>query len=203
MSKNTASWPWRVLSIGEAERKCASEIVAFASQPKNYYVPGPQVQPPGDNPGYVAHFGDFRCVFSWTKLEGKVFRHLSISIPSANGTSFPNPALAYELALLFGFVGLFNDWFRHADPKTGGCDSCSRSVGYSDWVTWLHPRNELTYSMRNQVKCRGCHLPLPFKSVEDETGKTHLKSDSDWACLFCSGRVCTYCYATHTKSKHL
>jgi len=45
--------------------------------------------------------------------------------------------------------------------------------------------------------------PLPMKTVEDEeTGKTQLKPDNDWGCIFCTSFVCGNCYSQHTEEKH-
>lgn len=110
----------RILTIGEDERKRADEIVRFASRPENYYVPGtPKAKVPGDMPEHVALFNDFRCVFSWTKMPEGVFRHFSISIPTSNGTAFPNPVMVQEVAHLFGFKGALDTWHVNADPKQG------------------------------------------------------------------------------------
>lgn len=109
----------RILTIGDEERKRAAEIATFASQPENYYIPGPKAKPPGDNPAYVAQFNDFRCVFSWTKMPDGIFRHFSISIPSTHGASFPNPVIVQEIAHLFGFKGALDTWLVSADAKNG------------------------------------------------------------------------------------
>jgi hypothetical protein len=106
----------RLLVIGEEERKRAAEIVAYASRPHNLYHPGARAKVPGDQPEHVAHFGDFRAVFSWTKVKTGVFRHLSVSV--GEHTNFPNPVMVEELARLFGFTGGYGQWQVEADIKS-------------------------------------------------------------------------------------
>jgi len=41
-------------------------------------------------------------VFTHTRVGHKVYRHLTVSVPSEK---FPNPIAAYSIAEMFGFVG--------------------------------------------------------------------------------------------------
>lgn len=99
----------RVLVISEEAREHARRVKEFAERPENLYDPytqpcGTKVAIPGDNPRHVAQFNSFRAVFSITRSpEGKVFRHLSISIPVRD--RYPNPVAVCETAALFGFTG--------------------------------------------------------------------------------------------------
>jgi len=110
----------RLLIIGEAERKRVAEVAAFSSRPANIYHPGPKAKVPGDQPEHVVQFGEFRTVFSWTKVKTGLFRHLSISV--GDRTSLPNPVMVAEIAQLFGFTGGYvtggyDKWQVEVDPK--------------------------------------------------------------------------------------
>lgn len=106
----------RILVIGDEVKERAAALVAFASLEENHYCPSPDVKPPGDDPRYVLWVNSFRCVFSVTVLGGKTWRHLSISVEG--GTALPHPAMAEEMARLFGFTGTLPDWSvaTHTDP---------------------------------------------------------------------------------------
>jgi hypothetical protein len=60
---------------------------------------------PGDDPGHVVMLNTFRCVFSYTRFSSKLYRHLSISVPSE---LYPNPIAVTAIAELFGFTGSEN-----------------------------------------------------------------------------------------------
>lgn len=92
----------RPLLIGPAEKKAVEELVAFASREENWYRPGVSQWVPGDRLEYVLSLGTYRCVFTYTEGRGKLYRHLSISVP---GTLYPNPVAATTIAVLFGFTG--------------------------------------------------------------------------------------------------
>lgn len=62
----------------------------------------------------------FRCVFSYSKVNGILLRHLSISVP---GGKYPNIFAAFTIAELFGFTGWDQksevppaDWFCLPNP---------------------------------------------------------------------------------------
>ncbi len=91
----------RPLIIDDAAKATAARVLAYADA--HHYRPGRRGQTtPGDDPNFVAKFGTYRAVFTFTHADGLVYRHLSISVPSAK---FPNPAAAFMIASLFGFTG--------------------------------------------------------------------------------------------------
>lgn len=126
----------RILIIGPEEKARAKEMVAFSSQPENIYHPGPGAKIPGDRPEHVAHFNDFRCVFSWTAVKSGVYRHLSVSV--GDPTRLPNPVMVEEVSRLFGFTKSYADWQVEIDHSHGAVIIAQRvddvspgvSVGY-------------------------------------------------------------------------
>ncbi len=98
----------RPLVIDDAARALAASVRAYADA--HPYRPGPGVKPPGDNPEHVALINTFRVVYSLTEAGGQRFRHLSVSVP---GTKWPNPAVIWTIAELFGFTG----WDQQAIDK--------------------------------------------------------------------------------------
>jgi hypothetical protein len=94
----------RALVIDKEARAAVAQVVAHALEPENYYEPGLSPQPPGDDPRYIVLLNTFRCVFSITKApDGRLFRHLSISVPTPG--KYPNEFAVLEIARLFGFTG--------------------------------------------------------------------------------------------------
>jgi hypothetical protein len=89
----------RVLVIDDVARAKAARVLAHAEA--NPYRPGDPV--PGDQPGFVAHFGDYRSVFTYTHADRLIFRHLTVSVPTPR--KYPNPIAVFEIANLFGFTG--------------------------------------------------------------------------------------------------
>ena len=99
----------RPLIIDDAAKATAARVLAYAEN--HPYRSG---QPtPGDNPNFVAEFGTYRAVFTFTHADGLIYRHLSISVP---GTKFPNPAAAFMIATLFGFTG-WDERTIHRPPE--------------------------------------------------------------------------------------
>ncbi len=90
----------RALVIDDAAKAAAQRVIAHAE--RHHYEPGRSKWVPGDDDRFVARLGTFRCVFTFTRSRGRLYRHLSISIP---GSKYPNPAAAFMLADLFGFTG--------------------------------------------------------------------------------------------------
>jgi hypothetical protein len=91
----------RVLVIDDDARKEAARVIGYAEA--NHYSPERAEQVPGNNPNFVAEFGTFRAVFTYTQVcVGCLYRHLSISIP---GLGYPHPAAVFMIAELFGFTG--------------------------------------------------------------------------------------------------
>jgi hypothetical protein len=65
----------RVLVVGPDERKLAETILAFSARPENIYDVSTDMVAPGTISDHVARLGDFRCVFSYTRVpEGKLYR---------------------------------------------------------------------------------------------------------------------------------
>jgi len=96
----------RALVIDDAAKQAVMDVVVHASKPENFYVVGPggstNRKPPGDDPRFCVKLNTFRCVFSFTRADGKVWRHLSISIPSEK---YPHPFAVWTIAEMFGFTG--------------------------------------------------------------------------------------------------
>jgi hypothetical protein len=93
----------RALIIGPDEQATIAKVVAYATEPGHWYTPGPSAAIPGDNPEYVAHVPDgFRCVFTFTQHEGKLFRHLTVSVNAKD--KYPSPEACVSLAREFGFT---------------------------------------------------------------------------------------------------
>ena len=95
----------RLLTIDDAARNKVKAVVEFASQPINYFLTGAGGRAgnvPGDDPRHVAELDAYRCVFTMTKSDQGLFRHLSISVP---GRNYPSPFAVCEIARLFGFTG--------------------------------------------------------------------------------------------------
>lgn len=104
----------RPLIIDDNLKARVATILYYASLPAHRYRPhDPHCAKPGvgDNPVHclTTQFG-FRIVFSLTEMpDGLVYRHLSVSVPTAN---FPNLIVVWTLAELFGFTG----WLKGAEP---------------------------------------------------------------------------------------
>lgn len=109
----------RGLIIDEAAKAKIARVREYARQPEHFYdalggADG-RVRIPGNDGNLQAHLDTFRCVFSYTKAEGKIWRHLSISV---SGGKYPNAFAAFTIADLFGFTGWGqktegppSDWF--------------------------------------------------------------------------------------------
>lgn len=112
-----------VVILNDDARERVAKVLEFASKPENFYLPhGGSPKPPGDIPAHVVQLGDFRCVFSLTKVaQEKLFRHLSVSVPSnERAPRLPNPMMVAEVARLFGFQGPEQSW--HIGPHMyDGC----------------------------------------------------------------------------------
>jgi hypothetical protein len=91
----------RPLFIGAQERASVRGLVVYAAEPKRWYRPE-QAKVPGNDPAFCLHLWTYRCVFSFSVIDGDLLRHLSISVPS---TGMPSPIAAFTLAELFGFTG--------------------------------------------------------------------------------------------------
>lgn len=97
----------RILELSPNSKKKALKIVKHAKKRAHWFnprTPGWLNKIPGHDPRHVCKLNDYRCVFSYTHdtEQGKVFRHLSISVPSKD---YANPAAVKVIASMFGFTG--------------------------------------------------------------------------------------------------
>lgn len=90
----------RPLIIDAHAKAQAQRVMDYAAL--NHYRPGETTWVPGDNANFVATFDTYRVVFTFSEMGGRVYRHISISVPSQH---YPNPAAVFALADLFGFTG--------------------------------------------------------------------------------------------------
>jgi hypothetical protein len=89
----------RALIIGPDEQAAIRKVVDYATD--HCFTPDANWVP-GDQPDHVVRVPDgYRCVFTLTKRDGKLFRHLSISV---SGPLFPSPEACIMLAKEFGFT---------------------------------------------------------------------------------------------------
>jgi hypothetical protein len=101
----------RVLNIGPESKERASEIIKYAEE--NPYIIGKNQRPldgqiPGNDTNRVMFIPDgYRCCFTYTtRWDGKVFRHLTISVHPAVKGIYPQPVAVWVVATdLFGFTG--------------------------------------------------------------------------------------------------
>lgn len=89
----------RPLVIDEGAKLAVKQVLNYAVD----HPYEPPDQPPGDNPNHVCHLNTYRCVFSFTKVGGVIYRDLSVSVPAQG--KYPNPYAVYAIAELFGFTG--------------------------------------------------------------------------------------------------
>ena len=92
----------RPLIIDDQIKHRVAQVVAWASE--HHFRPQEGDPPPGDDPRHVllTDFG-YRCVFSFTEGDGKLYRDLSVSV--SHQGRYPNEFAFYTLAELFGFTG--------------------------------------------------------------------------------------------------
>lgn len=117
----------RPLVIDDDARAKAAKVIAYAET--HHYDPSRQRGAPGDNPEHVAHFNSFRTVFSITRSGGKLWRHISVSVP---GGKLPNPISVFSLCELFGLTGWTfecgirpaDDWLVTMHEPVGDVDRC-------------------------------------------------------------------------------
>ena len=88
----------RHLVIDDTARAKIAAVIAHAE--KNHYEHGAPLA--CYDPRYVAELNTYRAVFTFTKTDGKLFRHLSVSVP---GDKYPNPVAVFTIAHEFGFTG--------------------------------------------------------------------------------------------------
>lgn len=101
----------RPLVIDDQARAAVQKVMDWAAKPENTHLIGPGGKTggkiPGDDERFVAHLGSYRCVFTFSKTDEGLFRHLTISVP---GKGYPNPVAVCEIARLFAFTG----WDGHS-----------------------------------------------------------------------------------------
>jgi len=97
----------RALIIGPDEQAAIAKLVAYAKE--HIYEPGKSRVVPGDDPAYVVKIPDgFRCVFTYTKHNGGLYRHLTASVPTEK---YPSPEATVMLAREFGFTESVTEGF--------------------------------------------------------------------------------------------
>lgn len=117
----------RVLEIdADAKEKC-EQVMTYARQ--HVYDPSDNGIVPGDNPSFVCYLNTYRCVFTYTRSPdtGKLYRHLSISVPSKD---YPSVEAAAAIAGLFEFTGADQgvearlrdgNWMMHLEEREPHC----------------------------------------------------------------------------------
>lgn len=128
----------RILELGERAERKARKVVTYAKKKAHWYNPrvaGWMSRIPGQQAESQCKLNDYRCVFSYTidSERDKVFRHLSISVPSED---YANPTAIKTIAEMFGFTGsdgIINDdfpedWILHV-KKDGPIDDHCVVVG--------------------------------------------------------------------------
>lgn len=102
MAKQSRRRALRPLIIDDRAKAEAARVIEHAKA--HHFCPEIDEWSPGDDPRFVAHLNTYRCVFTFTHaVDNRVYRHLSVSIPSAG--LFPHPAAILTIATLFGFTG--------------------------------------------------------------------------------------------------
>ena len=92
----------RPLVIDDDQQRGVDALVKFASEEENWFHAFKDTWTPGDRPEYILHLNSYRCVFTCTESsDGKLYRHLSISVPA----DYPAPIAVFQLAAMFGFTG--------------------------------------------------------------------------------------------------
>jgi hypothetical protein len=100
----------RALLIDDIAKAKVAKVVSYAMD--HPYTPF--ISPiPGENPNHVADLNTYRCVFTFTRAEGRLYRHLTISVPKQQ--KYPNPIAAFMIAELFGFTG-----YNEKEPSRPG-----------------------------------------------------------------------------------
>lgn len=83
-------------------------VDAIVAHAKAHVYEPDDMPPPGDDPRHVLYASPYRVVFSFTRLQGALYRHLSISC--AGGERKPSHTVAIAFANAFGFDGHPADW---------------------------------------------------------------------------------------------
>ena len=118
-SRSRLGKPLRPLIIDNDARAKALRVLAHASA---HLYSANCGWVPGDDERFVAHLNTYRVVFTFTLEKGKVWRHLSVSVP---GGLYPHPSAVLVIAELFGFTGwdghtldnMPDGWVFHLDDQ--------------------------------------------------------------------------------------
>lgn len=89
------------LELNDDQKAAVENLVKFASHPDNWYLIGHSQWSPGDRVEYCLHLNNYRTVFTISKAEDKLYRHLSLSF---NGKAAMHPIIAFTIAAMFGFT---------------------------------------------------------------------------------------------------
>lgn len=90
----------RPLFIDDEARAEVARVVSHAMD--HPFYPGRSATP-GDDPHFVALLNTYRTVFTFTHIDDRVYRHLTISVPVTG--KYAHPVAAFTIASLFGFTG--------------------------------------------------------------------------------------------------
>ena len=88
-----------MLILDDRVRARVKAVREFAENPRNWYDTDHNDGPPGEKYDYTLNSGDVRVVYTFTKHKGRVFRHMSVSVPNR----YPPPVVVWTMAHLFGF----------------------------------------------------------------------------------------------------
>ena len=125
----------RILMIDDEAKGKVAQVLAYAR--RNVHYPGTDAPVPGDNPGFVCQLNTYRCVFTYTKSpeDGKLYRHLSVSVPS---DGYPSPEAMCSIAGLFEFSGANKGilariedgkWTMHVEEREPHCIILAEELG--------------------------------------------------------------------------
>jgi hypothetical protein len=115
----------RALVLDDEAIQKVAQVMAYARQ--HVFYPDSATYVPGDNPEHVCELNTYRCVFTYTNTDSKLYRHLSISIPSKD---YPSPEAVCAIAGLFEFTGAdqpigerlrSGDWLMHMVEQEPHC----------------------------------------------------------------------------------
>lgn len=98
-----------VLILTDDDRRRAHDLATFAARPERWYRPGGP-RPHGGAAGQQVSLQGYRCLFTWSVLQGVPHRHLSVA-----GERPPPQHHLVVLATAFGFTG-WKDAERGIEP---------------------------------------------------------------------------------------
>jgi len=91
-----------LFTLDEGAKARADKVLTYAYN--NPYKDGDPN--PSNNPNFIAEFGSYRAIFTLTKNDGMLYKHLCVSVK--NSDMLPPPPVVFIIADLFGFTG-FDD----------------------------------------------------------------------------------------------